>query len=206
MHIPPQHRVFYGALCCVMALLSYYWVDEPLALMLRHHYNDIYYISSYATYLGSSLPYFMLCVVGFFIAIMIKNKYTYGAKKIYEYSVIYFVTLSVSGLISVILKLLIGRPRPKIWFEEADTGFYFLQGIVDYASMPSGHATTLYALYITTILCLPHHPSEKNMGGGFIYNNKLTSSNKGCAFSTFFIRYYFCFWGCDDYIPLIRLY
>jgi membrane-associated phospholipid phosphatase len=59
-----------------------------------------------------------------------------------------------SRLLSILLKSLFGRPRPRMWFGEELTAFrpFTIDISSDFASFPSGHATTAFAVAVALIL------------------------------------------------------
>jgi len=58
-----------------------------------------------------------------------------------------FISIAGAGILNNIIKLIIGRTRPTLWFEEGEYGFApFSFGGYRYMSFPSGHANTIFAL------------------------------------------------------------
>ncbi|WP_321340860.1 phosphatase PAP2 family protein [Breoghania sp.] len=71
---------------------------------------------------------------------------------IWTYCAFIFFTVASSGVIALILKWSLGRPRPKLFEQVGPLGFDFLAFNISYTSFPSGHSTTVAAL--ATSLCL----------------------------------------------------
>ena len=71
---------------------------------------------------------------------------------IWTYCAFIFFTVAASGVIALILKWSLGRPRPKLFEQVGPLGFDFLAFNISYTSFPSGHSTTVAAL--ATSLCL----------------------------------------------------
>jgi membrane-associated phospholipid phosphatase len=65
------------------------------------------------------------------------------------------VSGAASGLATNLVKLCLGRARPKLLLESGVTGFHPFAGGYDFASMPSGHATTAGAAAATFALMFP---------------------------------------------------
>ena len=65
------------------------------------------------------------------------------------------VSGAASGLATNLVKLCLGRARPKLLLSEGVTGFHPFAGGYDFASMPSGHATTAGAAAATFALIFP---------------------------------------------------
>jgi len=58
-----------------------------------------------------------------------------------------FVSIAGAGILNNIIKLIIGRTRPSLWFDEGEYGFApFSFGGSRYMSFPSGHSNTAFAL------------------------------------------------------------
>ena len=66
-----------------------------------------------------------------------------------------FATVGLLGLLAALLKLVIGRPRPTLFEELGAFGFQPFAFDFKINSLPSGHATTLFALAAILVLILP---------------------------------------------------
>ncbi|MDJ0929546.1 MAG: phosphatase PAP2 family protein [Breoghania sp.] len=71
---------------------------------------------------------------------------------IWTYCAFIFFSVASSGLIALVLKRIIGRPRSKLFDSVGPLGFDMFHFSNSYVSFPSGHATTVAAL--ATALCL----------------------------------------------------
>ncbi len=68
-----------------------------------------------------------------------------------------FLAVAVSGIVADVIKILAGRARPKILFNDGLFGFQGLRFQADYWSFPSGHATTVAALATALWILWPRH-------------------------------------------------
>ena len=68
-----------------------------------------------------------------------------------------FMSISLSGILVTIIKFILGRYRPKMFFEEQLYGFEFFQLKGKITSFPSGHASTIVALMLSLYLISPKH-------------------------------------------------
>ena len=68
-----------------------------------------------------------------------------------------FSAVAVSGIIVDLLKVIIGRPRPKLLFSAGSYEFSWIGLSADHWSFPSGHAATAAAL-ATALWCLWPQP------------------------------------------------
>jgi lipid A 4'-phosphatase len=68
-----------------------------------------------------------------------------------------FLSISASGIMVDVLKVIFGRSRPKLFFQSDIYDFSWLSWRPDYWSFPSGHSATIVAL-MTALWCLwPQH-------------------------------------------------
>ena len=66
-----------------------------------------------------------------------------------------FASVASSGIIANLAKYVIGRARPKHFYDAGDFSFDFWSGDAGWASFPSGHATTAMALGLALALLFP---------------------------------------------------
>lgn len=68
-----------------------------------------------------------------------------------------FAAVAVSGVLADLLKVLLGRARPKLLFHDNVYGFAFLHLRSEMQSFPSGHATTAAALAVALAILFPRY-------------------------------------------------
>ena len=66
-----------------------------------------------------------------------------------------FAAVALAGIIAAILKRVIGRARPRLFDETGPFAFDFMSPTASWASFPSGHATTIFALVMALALLVP---------------------------------------------------
>jgi membrane-associated phospholipid phosphatase len=66
-----------------------------------------------------------------------------------------FLAVAISGIIANLSKYIIGRARPKLFADNGSFAFDFWSWNADWASFPSGHATTGMALGVALALLFP---------------------------------------------------
>lgn len=66
-----------------------------------------------------------------------------------------FLAVAASGIIANLIKLLVGRARPKLFEDAGSYAFNWFAGDSDWASFPSGHATTAMAFGVALALLFP---------------------------------------------------
>lgn len=84
-----------------------------------------------------------------------------------------FICIAGSGLLAQLLKQLFGRARPKHFEQAGPHGFHPFSFHSDYASMPSGHATTLFALAMIIALSFPRLSPPAFLVAAFISSSRL---------------------------------
>ena len=66
-----------------------------------------------------------------------------------------FLAVAISGIVANLSKYIIGRARPKLFAENGGFSFDFWSWDANWASIPSGHATTAMALGVALALIFP---------------------------------------------------
>jgi membrane-associated phospholipid phosphatase len=139
-------------LLVVDILVSY--VDRPVAEAMRGLDPDIIRFFRNVTELGDSKYYLVpvVLLLPFLLATRqalaegsLRRMLTWGAQAL----LFFFTAVAASGLLVQFLKGIIGRTRPKLWFNEGEYGFApFNFGEYDYNSFPSGHSATVFAVAV----------------------------------------------------------
>jgi len=142
-----------GLLLLAMALAasSIAWIDRPLAIWIRHLPGDWRLPLRWITHLGESALYLIggpLLILLALAALLIIRSSQLRHHVVAGIRVLAWVTvaIAVSSAVSHLLKFLIARPRPQIYFEQAAYWPAFFQANPYWTSMPSGHTVTAFAL------------------------------------------------------------
>jgi lipid A 4'-phosphatase len=110
------------------------------------------------TELGDSLWYFLILIFVFLFSFLFKKIDVISNKSYFylrNFSVFSFIYLVSTGVMTQIIKHLVGRVRPNnIGFEEI-TYFNFFTTNSSFHSLPSGHTSTIIAVTIVLCLALP---------------------------------------------------
>ena len=110
------------------------------------------------TSLGDSLWYFLICVlliVFVFVYEKVRIKCTISFKETKK--ILYFTLLSLffTGVVTQIIKHIVGRPRPNHANINGVFGFDFLSLESAFHSFPSGHTSTIFILAIILSVLIP---------------------------------------------------
>ena len=111
------------------------------------------------TDLGDSLWYFLFFTLLLFSSYLIKNLNIISKEKYFylkKFSVFSFSYLLLVGLITQIIKHLVGRPRPNHSQLDGSFEFNFFSTESSFHSFPSGHSSTIIAITIIMALTIPN--------------------------------------------------
>jgi hypothetical protein len=139
-----------SALLAALAIISYFWFDRPAALFCRELSPVVVQVFQWITELGKSTGY----LIGFFLLFAF-YKYHRRRPVAANRAFFLFAAVALSGLITDLIKPLAGRLRPKLLYEAGLYGFEPFRIGYEYNSLPSGHATTVFALAAALSLLFP---------------------------------------------------
>ena len=111
------------------------------------------------TDLGDSLWYFLFFTLLFFSSYLIKTLNIIDKEKYFylkKFSLFSFSYLLLVGLITQIIKHLVGRPRPNHSQSDGGFEFNFFSTESSFHSFPSGHSSTIIAITIIMALAIPN--------------------------------------------------
>ena len=112
------------------------------------------------TVLGDSIWYFLisLCVIVLGLLLRGNNRW-HKYKKIIDIKISFYIfllfSLLVTGIITQLLKHIVGRPRPNYSTLDQYIGFEFFNLSSEFHSFPSGHTSTIFAVALTVSYFLP---------------------------------------------------
>lgn len=136
-------------LCVLLCVISYYHWDLPLAIYCKGLGRSVIDIANIVTILGDSLWYFIILVPAlFYFWFLAKNKL--WSKRL----IFILVSLSISGLLNLLIKWLAGRYRPNM-LEKGFFGFNYFGVGYDLNSFPSGHTVTAFSLAAAVSILFP---------------------------------------------------
>jgi lipid A 4'-phosphatase len=143
-----QRGLWLGAAALSLAMLSYFFIDQPLAWFCRDLDPRIRGTFRVITQFGGGGVYLVP------LGIVIIGALVMGRKTLVQGAGYVFAAVAIPGLIADILKPVFGRARPQLLFEQQVFGFTWSGPHADHWSFPSGHsitilalATALYAIY-----------------------------------------------------------
>ncbi len=145
--MPSKHLSITLAITASVAVAaSYLWIDRPVAdYFLTIRDGTVYGFFKALTVLGESQWY----LAGGLLAWAFYRKRSARAS---QGGLFLFTSVATSGIAANLLKALLGRARPRLYFHESLYGFDPFHIEYAWLSFPSGHAAT--ALGAATVLVL----------------------------------------------------
>ncbi|NTV06267.1 MAG: phosphatase PAP2 family protein [Chlorobiaceae bacterium] len=163
----PLSWSFTTATVILLCILCYIFVDIQAALWFHSMKNNSYYnFFAIITQLGDSLVYL---VGGVLLFVVFRNR-----KPFRSYTGLFlFSTVAVSGLTADLVKYIVGRARPKLYFSEHLYGFDFFRWEHAWTSFPSGHSATAFSVAILFASLYPRWRFTALAGGLLIAFSRL---------------------------------
>lgn len=146
-----QNLIWSAVVVTALCLHLIAYLDKPIALYIRTLNPAITHFFKGVTVFGDSLYYLVPSFIFFWVFRLGYKKSREGLwrERFRRYShswLFLFVSIGASGLVNDLLKILFGRPRPKLMLSGGQDSFSFFQLSSSLWSFPSGHANTAFAL------------------------------------------------------------
>jgi membrane-associated phospholipid phosphatase len=138
-----------GALSVVLILYG----DLPLAQAIKSLEGTLLFLVAAATTdIGKAPFYLVVSALAFLLC-----RYWLRNRLRASQAAFVFVAVAVSGIAADIVKVVVARTRPKLYFRDGNYGFEMFKFGHDFNSFPSGHATTVGALTAAFIVLFPRY-------------------------------------------------
>ncbi len=136
----------------ISLLLLYQYVDLSLTLAVSQ-IPWLWHVEwmEWVTLLGSG--YMSLLFICAFVLFRYLCMHPLWEKR----SLFVLLTVVISGLSCDVLKMVFGRARPTLWFEQQAYGFYWLKTNSTYWSFPSGHTATILSIAFSLSILFPRY-------------------------------------------------
>ena len=149
-HIPGKKHIIIFAAIIAATVLSYLFVDLPVAYWCRKLDRATLDIAELVTSFGKSTVYL---IVSFLLYLFFRF---YRKKEIYaNQSLFVFASVAFSGILVDLVKWVAGRYRPVMLFDHGLYGFTFFRTGYEWTSFASGHAVTAFSLAFALSILLP---------------------------------------------------
>lgn len=161
--LPKYLRLEYTFLPIMLVVIfTFYNLDTPVENYIQHSLpQEISTTFRYITDVGKAEYILIICGVIVLFRLFCKvDNLSESTRaffnKITVYSSFMIATVAISGVVGQILKIIIGRARPKFFLEYGSHYFqHFHAPGYDFASMPSGHSITVGAMFIAFFYMFP---------------------------------------------------
>lgn len=153
---PIKNKNLYSLAFIVLAFcgISYFFFDQPIAMLMQGQQSTNLTLDQFfntITLLGKSSLYFFIFGLAYFISRL--RKQDQGIR----YSLFALSSLIFTSLVCEVLKFLLGRSRPNLFFSNHIYGFHFFKTQALMLSCPSGHAMTIAAAMMILYLIKPRY-------------------------------------------------
>ncbi|MBS1561567.1 MAG: phosphatase PAP2 family protein [Bacteroidetes bacterium] len=141
----PSMRLLWLLAAFPLCIIGYAAIDLPMAEWLHANVNgNVHVVAAWLEEIGRGHWWLVPSLLGT-IVFWKRNRPLAIA------CAVVFLSIALSGLAANLLKIIICRARPVLWFDEHLYGFRLFAFETDYVwnSFPSGHATTGAALAVT---------------------------------------------------------
>ncbi len=136
----------------VFSVISYYRIDIPVATFCRGLDARLLDLFEWISTLGESTWY----LVGSF-GLFLYFKRGRRRELLANRALFVFASVAVSGTVTLFIKMIFGRFRPRMFFLDGLYGFNFFRPSEDLNSFPSGHAATAFSLAFALSLLFPRY-------------------------------------------------
>ena len=154
-------------LIVLLLLLINIFLSSSLDLRLYYYFNDFdknlntIFLKNFfvnITTLGDSFWYFFFCVLGIVVVFIFEKTKLLIFTSLKEIKNLFFYTITClffTGLLTQLLKHIVGRPRPNHTILEDSLGFDFFTFDSNFHSFPSGHTSTIFILALICSKIIP---------------------------------------------------
>jgi lipid A 4'-phosphatase len=159
---PVGRRALWAASILLIEAVAILGLDRPVADYFHKHASALLPFFDTVQRFGFGYPYLVLSAIAFCTL-----RYGGRLEKLQRWDasmrsaavipLLLFTAVGVSGIVADILKVLVGRARPKLLFLDGTYDFTWFGWHADHWSFPSGHAATAAAL-MTALWCLWPRP------------------------------------------------
>lgn len=136
----------------VFSVIGYFQIDIPAAIFFKGRDIRILDLFEWISVLGESTWYLLGAFVLFLYFKIVHPRPFYANRALFV-----FASVAVSGVVTLLIKLIFGRFRPVMFFTESLYGFNFFNPSEDMNSFPSGHAATALSLVFALSLLFPRY-------------------------------------------------
>jgi membrane-associated phospholipid phosphatase len=136
----------------LVIVICYFFIDVPAAIWFHAMNQETRNVFEWITKAGVSTFYLIVSFSLFIFFHWIRKHRSYA-----DCALLFFSNIALSGIVTNIVKFLVGRLRPKMLFERGLYGFDPFRVGYEFNSFPSGHAATVFAIAATCSIFWPRY-------------------------------------------------
>lgn len=136
----------------LFSVAGYVWMDVPVAVYCKGVDPRVLNVFEWISPWGES-TWYLVAAFGLFLYYRQFRPNPLHANR----ALFVFASVAVSGIATLLVKLIFGRFRPILFFTEGLYGYNFFHPSEDMNSFPSGHATTALALAFALSRLFPRY-------------------------------------------------
>lgn len=140
-------------------IIALHWLDRPISAWGQGLPDGVRAFFHWVTAWGSDwvpISLFVAWLAAWLLSLLTRDNLQRALRELAALSGFIFLGVSLPGLVTILLKRIIGRGRPVTWSVDAPLSFHSLNwNAYDYQSFPSGHATTAFSLAAVVALVWP---------------------------------------------------
>lgn len=148
------------SVACVVSIVFF---DKPIAQFYRFDARpEVFTAFKYFSGLANVVPYFAVAAILLLVCRLI-SYYRIGAivrdrvDRISNACVFFVLSVAISGIAVNVMKVVIGRPRPKFWLQDGTYAFQPFSFDFPANAFPSGHSQAIWAIAISLVLIYPRY-------------------------------------------------
>jgi len=145
------HKILIAMSLFIVTVFCYFYMDLEVSILVRDSMTDRWHTFFEAvTLLGES----QYPLIGSLLLYIVYRKHNY---KIAKKSAYIFGSVALAGIIVAIIKVIAGRMRPELYFNDNLYGFSGFHLGNAFNSFPSGHSATAFAFLVSLSLLFPRY-------------------------------------------------
>ena len=140
-----KHFNMAAVIFLLFTIIGYFFIDKSVATYFLQHYSGEQ-VTTFSEHLAKMTSSKKICFLGLFLCAVSFIKLMVGQIKVHHPLVIVSAIYALSISIAFVIKGVLARYRPELFFDNGMYGFHFFSGKHILTSMPSGHAVTAFTL------------------------------------------------------------
>lgn len=141
-------------------VLSFLFLDIPIAMALKGQKPHFWNIALYKLTRYGLAEYYLIPTAIIALFLFVIGRKLGGALKGRLYDLgwkasFIFCSVALSGILTNVLKIILGRSRPRMLFYTGEYGFQGFNFDVDHWSFPSGHTTNVVSFITALFIITP---------------------------------------------------